>query len=78
MNRDLSSREHEVQQELRERLADLDEQHKRARSPTARRRIERAMRDAQQEAAELVRLGKNVDEAFRRWVASLRPPEGTA
>ncbi len=68
----------DLAREFQERLAQLDADHKRARSPKARRRIERAIRAVHAEAAEMVRLGRNVDESFRRWVATLNPPKGTA
>jgi hypothetical protein len=49
------------------RLRSLEDRHKRARSPTARRRIERAMRILQKEMQDIRDKAKVVDIAYARW-----------
>jgi hypothetical protein len=60
------------------KLAQLDEAHKRARTPFQRKDIEERIRETHREIQGLIILGKNVDQAFEKWVASLNLPKGTA
>ncbi len=57
--------------ELERRLAELDDAHRRARSPGARRRIEQKMVEARAEARKIAAAGRAVDSAYERWVWSL-------
>jgi predicted transcriptional regulator len=57
--------------ELERRLAELDDAHRRARSPAARRRIEQQMVAAREESRKIAVAGQAVDRAYERWVWSL-------
>lgn len=52
------------------RLADLDDDHKRATTPWQRREIEAKARDLRKEVARLDELKKKVDEAHKAWEAA--------
>jgi hypothetical protein len=68
----------EQAEEYKQAFARLDEDHKRARSPSERRRIEREMIALKRELDHIIALGKKVDLAFERWVRTLNVPTGTA